>query len=301
MTEIPASTFAADRSLPAVGFIGLGEMGGPITRTLLRSGYCVVAYDIDDGRMGAAVTAGAQIGRSVADVVERSEIICTSLPSSSSFVAVAEHEILPAVRAGQTVIDFGTVSPPETRRLAGLFAERSVDLLDVPLSGGGAGAEQAKLYMFAGGRREAFARVQPLLKTVGGPDRLTYCGPAGNGQVVKGVNQLMMGLVNAAYLEAIAFGVNEGVNADVIRQAIGDEGRWRADFNTTADQIVVGDGINVGVKFRELPYFLRAAAEGGYDLPITAAVREYCEPGERVTVDDHRDAPSYWHELTKSR
>ena len=143
--------------------------------------------------------------------------------------------------------------------------------------------------------------VRPLLETVGGPERLTYCGPAGSGQVVKGVNQLMMGIVNAAYLEAIAFGVNEGVDAGVIRQAIGNEGRWRVDFNATAAQIEAGNGVNVGVKFRELPYFLQAASEAGYDLPITAAVRAYCDQGERVAVDDHREAPSYWHELTYGR
>lgn len=287
------------KALPAIAFIGLGEMGGPMARTLLRAGYRVVGFDIDAQRLESAAAAGLEAATSVADAVRRSEIIATSLPSSSSFVQVAEHDILPTVRAGQTVIDFGTVSPPETLRLAALFAERGVDLLDVPVSGGGRGAERAQLFMFAGGRRDAFDAVRPLLETIGGSDRLTYCGPPGSGQVVKGVNQLMMGIVNAAYLEVIAFGVNEGVDAGVIRRAIGDEGRWRVDFHATAKQIEAGDGLNVGVKFRELPYFLQAATKAGYDLPITAAVRAYCEEGERVTVDDHREAPSYWHELTR--
>lgn len=290
-----------DKRLPRIGFIGLGEMGGPMVRTLLRAGYQVVGYDLDTHRLGAAVSAGAVAAESVDDAVRRSDIVATSLPSSGSFVQVAENEILPNVRAGQVVIDFGTVSPPETRRLAARFAEVGVDLLDVPLSGGGGGAERGQLYMFAGGRRGAFDAVRPLLETIGGRDRLTYCGPAGSGQVVKGVNQLMMGIVNAAYLEAIAFGVNEGVDASVIRQAIGNEGRWRRDFSATAEQIEAGNGVSVGVKFRELPYFLQAAAEAGYDLPITAAVRAYCDQGERVTVDDHRDAPSYWHELTRRK
>jgi 3-hydroxyisobutyrate dehydrogenase-like beta-hydroxyacid dehydrogenase len=117
--------------------------------------------------------------------------------------------------------------------------------------------------------------------------------------VVKGVNQLMMGLVDAAYLEAISFGVNSGVDIEVIAQAIGSEGRWRADFNRTARRIADGNGINVGVKFRELPYFLEAAAAGGFALPITKTVREFCDKGERIVIDDHREAPSYWHELTK--
>ena len=155
--------------------------------------------------------------------------------------------------------------------------------------------------MFVGGKQEAVEGCRPILETVGGSERLTYCGPAGAGQAVKGVNQLMMGLGNAAYVEAISAGVNEGVDIDVIERAIGSQGRWRADLSATARQISAGDGPKVGVKFRELPYFLQAAEAAGYDLPMTQAVRAYIEHGERVTIDNHREAPSFWHELTLER
>lgn len=112
-------------------------------------------------------------------------------------------------------------------------------------------------------------------------------------------HQLMMGLVDAAYLEAISFGVNSGVDIGVIQQAIGNEGRWRVDFHSTAQRIADGKGNNVGVKFRELPYFLQAATASGFPLPIAQAVYATCDRGERVVIDDHRDAPSYWHELTQ--
>lgn len=285
-------------NLPTIGFIGLGEMGGPMARNLLKAGYPLIGYDLDPARLQAAAAAGMRPGAGVADVVAQCDIIATSLPSSAAFVAVAEEEILPSVRSGQIAIDFGTVTPPETRRLAACFAEQGVDLIDAPVSGGGAGAERAQLYMFVGGKAETVDRCMPIFQTVGGPDRITYCGPAGSGQVVKGVNQLMMGLVDAAYLEAISFGVNSGVDIDIIAKAIGSEGRWRADFNRTARRIAEGQGNHVGVKFRELPYFLQAAEAGGFALPITRTVREFCDKGERVVIDDHREAPSYWHELT---
>lgn len=288
-------------NLPIVGFIGLGEMGGPMARNLIAAGYRVVGYDLDATRLDEVVRAGGERGEDAADVVQRSEIIATSLPSSSAWVKLAEDLLLPHVRAGQVVIDFGTVTPPETRRLAAAFAEKGVDLVDSPLSGGGSGAQQAKLYMFVGGKRETVEQCMPLLQTVGGPDRITYCGPTGSGQVVKGVNQLMMGIVDAAYLEAISFGVNAGVDVEVIKQAIGNEGRWRVDFNQTAQRIAEGKGNNVGVKFRELPYFLQAAEEASFALPITKAVREFCEKGEYIVIDDHRQAPSYWHELTNGK
>jgi 2-hydroxy-3-oxopropionate reductase len=284
--------------LPTIGFIGLGEMGGPMARNLIRAGYRVIGFDLDAARIAQVVSSGGEAGTDVADVVQRSEIIATSLPSSSSWVNTAEQNILPHVRQGQILIDFGTVTPPETRRLAACFAEKGVALVDAPVSGGGSGAEQAKLYMFVGGSEEMVERCMPILQTVGGPDRITYCGAAGCGQVVKGVNQLMMGLVEAAYLEAISFGVNSGVDIEIIKQAIGSEGHLRAGFNRTAQRIADGKGNNVGVKFRELPYFLHAAQEGGFELPVTKTVQEFCDKGDRIVIDDHRDAPSYWHELT---
>lgn len=284
-------------TLPTIGFIGLGDMGNPMSRNLLRAGYPLVAFDLQEERLNAVVAAGAIAASHVADLVAKSDVIATSLPSSSAFTSVAENEILPNARAGQTVIDFGTVTPPETVRLATLFAEQGVDLLDVPLSGGAVGAERAQLYMFAGGAPEAFERCRPILETVGGAERLTYCGPAGAGQVVKGVNQLMMGIVEAAYLEALSFGVNSGVDIEILAQALGNEGRWRKDLNQTAQRIANGDALNIGVKFRELPYFLEAAQRGNFPLPITEVVHAFCDKGERVTIDDHRAAPSYWHEL----
>lgn len=287
-------------NLPTLGFIGLGAMGAHMTASLLRAGYPVVAYDLDAARLDEAVAAGAQRAVEVAELVARVDVIATSLPSSDAFVRVAEAELLPHVRAGQTIIDFGTVTPPETRRLAALFAARNVALIDAPVSGGPGGAQAAQLYMFVGGAPDAVERCRPILETVGGSQRLTYCGEAGSGQVVKGVNQLMMGLVDAAILEAISFGVNAGVDAEVIAQALGSEGRWRRDFHAIAGRVAQGNGTGVGVKFRELPYFLNEAAANGSQLPITATVHAFCDAGERVVTDDNRPAPSYWHQLTQA-
>ncbi len=284
-----------------LGFIGLGEMGRPLALNLLRAGYALHAYDINAERLSALTAAGAQAAPSINALVEQSDVILTSLPSTEAFVTVAEQELLPAVRPGQTIIDFGTVTPPETRRLAARFGEQGVTLLDAPLSGGPQGAQEARLYMFVGGAEAVVTRLRPILEAAGGAERITYCGPAGCGQVVKGVNQLMMGLVDAAYVEAIAFGVNAGVEIGVIEQAIGHAGRWRKDFNGIARRIAAGAGENVGVKFRELPYFLHEADTHDFPLPLTATLYAFCDAGERRVIDDHRPAPSFWHELTKGK
>ncbi|MEZ4662898.1 MAG: NAD(P)-dependent oxidoreductase [Caldilineaceae bacterium] len=287
-------------SLPTVGFIGLGAMGQPMALSLMAAGYPLVAFDLSAERLDGLVDAGAAAALSVENLVGRVNVIATSLPSSSAFVEVAEQRILPNVQPGQIVIDFGTVTPPETRRLAACFAQKAAALIDAPVSGGPVGAQNADLYMFVGGAPDIVTQVRPILETVGGVAKLTYCGPAGCGQVVKGVNQLMMGLVDAAYLEAIAFGVNAGVDINVIAQAIGHEGRWRKDFSAIAQRIAQGNGANVGVKFRELPYFLLEADEADFPLPLTKTLYDFCDKGDRVVIDDNRPAPSFWLELTGS-
>lgn len=286
-------------SQPLLGFVGLGEMGAPMVRNLLRSGYTVIGFDIDGQRIEELAIEGMESAESVFDVINRCDVLATSLPSSDSWVEFMEGVALHHLRSGQIAVDFGTVVPTECRRIAQLLAERGVPLVDAPVSGGKQGAETAHLYLFAGGEVEIVNRVLPVLHAVAGVKHVTYCGPAGSGQIVKGVNQLMMGIVSAAYLEAISFGVNSGVSSTVIQQAIGSEGFLRADFSRIAEAVVNGRGMDIGVKFRELPYFLEAAKDIGFDLPITATVRALCERGEYVVIDDHRNAPSYWRELTK--
>jgi 3-hydroxyisobutyrate dehydrogenase-like beta-hydroxyacid dehydrogenase len=286
--------------LPIIGWIGLGEMGAPITRNLVAKGAVVFGYDLDPGRLAASAADGVQAVDSITALLSVCEVIFTSLPSSEILLRVAEYDILPHVRPGQIVVDTGTVIPAETRRLAARFAERGVPLIDSPLSGGAYGAQRSDLFMFVGGDPVVYEEIRPILVMIGGPDRITYCGPAGAGQVVKGVNQLMMGLANAAYLEAVAFGVRAGVEADILEKALGSEGRLRGDFHAIASEVAHGDPLGVGVKFRELPYFLQEARLTGFDMPLTDVLYQYLADKVRVTMDDHRLAPSFWHELTRS-
>lgn len=282
---------------PTIGFIGLGAMGLPMVRNLVTADYSVYGFDLDSTRLAAAVDAGAQAADTIATLVAEADIVMTSLPSSHAFITVAENDLLPHVRNGQTIIDFGTTSLPKTRELAAAFAAKGVDFIDAPVSGGPGGVEQRQLYIFLGGAKAVVDQHMEIFITIGGPERITYCGDVGAGQAVKGVNQLMMGLGNAAYLEAIAFGVNAGVAAETIQQALGSTGRWRVDLHATAGQIVAGKGEDVGVKFRELPYFFEAAKVLGFPLPLTEHLYNVCDEGERVVIDDNRPAPSFWREL----
>jgi 3-hydroxyisobutyrate dehydrogenase-like beta-hydroxyacid dehydrogenase len=109
-----------------------------------------------------------------------------------------------------------------------------------------------------------------------------------------------MGLGAAAFLEALSLAVNAGVDPDAAARAVGGGLEpWREQFSRIARPVVEGRGETVGVKFRELPYFLREATEAGFRLPLTETLYQFCDAGERVVIDDNRPAPSFWHELTR--
>jgi 3-hydroxyisobutyrate dehydrogenase-like beta-hydroxyacid dehydrogenase len=291
----PSDSAAA---LPPLGFIGLGAMGGAMVRTLLAAGCTVLGYDINEERLAQAAAAGVESAESGADVARRRDVVLTSLRSSAIWAQVAEADLVPNARPGQVFIDLGTVAPPETRRLAEMFAEKGATLLDVPVSGGPGGSASGTLHMFAGGDRAAFDKHRPLLEVLGEPRHVVYCGPSGCGQVVKAVNQLAMGLADAGYLEALALGVRAGADIEAIRDGVGGDAGWRGHFAHVVQRVIDGNGEGMWIKFPEFPYFLAEAHEKGIPMPITEALQSFCSAGDVAYHDNmNRLTASFWHEL----
>ena len=139
--------FRMESKRPIIGFIGLGAMGGEMARNLINTGYPLIGFDINSERLAACVSVGATAGTDIDDVIQRGEIVLTSLRSSKIFVEVAENHFLPHARSGQTFIDLGTTTAPETRHLANALATKGAMLVDAPVSGGPQGAKQGMLYI----------------------------------------------------------------------------------------------------------------------------------------------------------
>jgi len=284
--------------LPPLGFIGVGTMGGRMARNLVRAGYSVTVFDVDPERRDACASVGAVAAGSAADAVSAGEFVLTSLPSSAVWVEVAETDLLPNARAGQVFMDMGTTEAAETRRVAAEFTRKGVSLLDCPVSGG---ASDGTSHIFVGGERAVAERCWPIIEVLGHPDHIAYCGPSGCGQIVKGVNQIAMALERAAYLEALAFGVRGGVEAEVIGKVVGGPEGWRRALAEVAELVKEGKAETVSVKFPELPYFLREAREQGFSIPLVEALFEFCDPGPRNWRDNMgRPEVSFWHMLTKA-
>jgi 3-hydroxyisobutyrate dehydrogenase-like beta-hydroxyacid dehydrogenase len=285
-----------------IGFVGLGAMGGSMARKLCREGHNVVGCDLNADRLRECAQAGVVAAAGVTEVLAASDIILTSLRTSEAWVQLAEEELIPAARPGQVFVDLGTVAPPQTRRVAALLAERGASLVDAPVSGGPVGAESGTLRIFVGGDPGPVRRVWPLLEVLGDPERIVYCGPSGSGQVVKGCNQLAMGLADAAYMEALAFGVSQGIDPRVIAQGVGGRDGWRGHFAHLAEQIVGGHAAQCYVKYPELPYSLEEANEQDLPMPLTRALHAF---GIGLSKDNRdnmgRPTIAFWRALMEGR
>lgn len=201
-----------------VGFVGLGKMGRPMTLRLLAAGHTVHVFNRSRPAIDALAAEGATAATSAADVAQKAEVVMTALPTPDS-VATVYQEMTEAAKSGQIYIDHSTVSPGLNRTCAENLKKRGADFLDAPVSGGPAGAQAGTLTVMVGGEQSVFDRAVPVLQAFGKNIRL--CGPLGAGQVVKLVNQLLVGIHTSAIAEAATFGVRFGADPQVILDVIG--------------------------------------------------------------------------------
>lgn len=205
-------------SRPQVGFVGLGKMGRPMTERLLAAEYAVHVFNRSRGPVDALAQQGATPADSARQVAERAEVILTALPTPDSVQSVY-GEMAGAARGGQVYLDHSTVSPGLNRWCAQQLGQHGASFLDAPMSGGPAGAQAGTLTVMVGGDQAAYDQVLPVLQAFGKNIRL--CGPIGAGQVVKLINQLLVGVHTAAIAEAAVFGARLGADPQVVLDLIG--------------------------------------------------------------------------------
>lgn len=204
----------------AVGVIGLGQMGGAICRTLLRGGWRVVAWDLAQPAVDAAVEAGAEAASDPADVATRAHVIITSVPDAEAVrtAALGEHGLVRGECAGRLLVDTSTISPADARTLAADLAPHGMGFLDAPVSGGVRGAEAGQLAVMVGGLSEHFDRTRPVLSCIG--KVVVHCGPVGAGQITKACNQLVVMTTHESVAEALVLAKASGLDPWRVREAL---------------------------------------------------------------------------------
>src|SRR5437763_2913437 len=198
------------------GFIGIGVMGRPMTLNLLKAGHevTIFARHPEKPEVQEVLNAGAKLAPSARAVAMASEIVITMVPNSIQVeeVVAGPQGILEGTRKGLVIIDMSTIAPTVSRKLAEAASAHGAHFLDAPVSGGSQGAVSGALTMMVGGAREIFEQVLPVLETMGKKENIFHVGPNGAGEVVKIVNNILVGAIAAAIAKSFTLGVKEGTD-----------------------------------------------------------------------------------------
>ena len=206
----------------SIGFIGLGVMGKPMARNLMKRGHALVVHNRSRASVDELAAEGARPAASPAEVARQASVVITMVPDTPDveLVLTGENGVIPALSQGTVVIDMSSISPGATRRLSAAVAARGAQMLDAPVSGGEVGAINAALSIMVGGDEATFERAKPILECMGNPDRIVHIGPSGAGQICKICNQVAIGGALAGVSEALALAKKAGVDAGRVREAL---------------------------------------------------------------------------------
>src|SRR5512145_1180152 len=207
-------------SNPVIGFIGLGIMGKPMARNLLKTGYQLVVHNRSQAPVDELSKEGAQPASHSKEVAQRCDVVITMLPDSPhvELVYARDQGVFSGMESGRLLIDMSSISPIVARKLAAEAKKRGCDMLDAPVSGGEAGAIGATLSIMIGGKASAVQRAMPIFQALG--KNIVHVGDAGAGQVTKAANQMVVGTTIAIISEALVLAAKAGVDPAKVRQAL---------------------------------------------------------------------------------
>lgn len=259
----------------SVGFVGLGIMGRGMARNILRAGFPLTVWNRTAARMAELVAEGAAAAQSPASCAQHSDIIITCVSDTPDVeqVILGEHGVIHAAAPGSLVIDMSTISPQVTQQIAAALREKSVYMLDAPISGGSEGAAKGTLSIMVGGEAAQVERAMPVLETMG--KKITHVGGTGAGQMVKLVNQIVVVGNMLAVAEGLLFAQAGDLDLAKTIEAIagGAAGSWMLSNRGT--QAIVRDwqpGFTIDLQQKDLKLVLNAAAEMGVPLLGTSLI-----------------------------
>ena len=260
-----------------IGFIGLGAMGKPMARNLMKAGYTLNLLTRTRAKVEDLLAAGGTWYDTPKEIAQNSDVVITMLPDTPDvdLVIAGKDGVLDAARPGTLIIDMSTISPVTARKLARDAQARGCDFLDAPVSGGEGGAINGTLSIMVGGSEAAFARALPILQAMG--KTILRIGDAGAGQTCKAANQIVTSITIAAISEALVFAAKCGADPAKVRQALLG-GSAQSRLLETAGQRMLDRNFKPGFRMalhrKDLDIVLAAGKEYGAPLPVAKQVRE---------------------------
>jgi 2-hydroxy-3-oxopropionate reductase len=285
-----------------IGFIGLGIMGKPMSKNLLKAGYSLVVYDINTSAVEELVEAGAQRAKSVKEVAQRTEIILTMLPNSSHVkeVVTGKDGILEGAKEGTILVDMSSIAPKVSQELFNICKEKGVVMLDAPVSGGEPKAINATLSIMVGGPGDAFESVKEILQKMGAS--VVLVGDIGSGNVTKLANQMIVALNIAAMSEALVLAAKAGVDPEKVYQAIRGGLAGSVVLDAKAPMVLkrnYNPGFRIELHIKDLLNALDTAHAIGVPVPLTAQILEIMQAlkADGKAGNDHGGVIQFYEKL----
>ncbi len=260
-----------------IGFIGLGIMGRPMARNLLKAGHALVVHSRSRGPVDEIAGAGAKVGTSPRDVAAQCDVLITMLPNSPDVeqVVLGRDGVIEGARAGMILLDMSTISPLVSQKVGAALAAKSVKMLDAPVSGGEKGAIDGALSIMVGGDKAVFDKALPIFQAMG--KTITHLGPLGAGGFTKLANQIIVAINLTALGEALTLAKKAGLDRELTLTALagglaGSKCLDQKKPNYLAD--TYNPGFKIDLHYKDLGLIMESARALGVPLPTTAAVQE---------------------------
>jgi len=258
-----------------IGFIGIGLMGFPMSKNLIKSGYNLKAYNRSQDKADRLKEFGAEISLSIKEVVTNVDVVITMLTDDAAVEKVmSSDEFISNIKKGATVIDMSSVNPVITKKYADILKEKNINYLDAPVSGGTIGAEEASLAIMVGGDEKTFKQCYDLLKILGNP---TLVGPVTSGQISKLANQIIVGVTIGAVAEAVTLCEKSGTNPSKMIEAL--SGGWADSkiLQTHGKRMISKDFSPKGkttTQLKDMTNIINAGKAVETHLPISSLIKE---------------------------
>ncbi len=260
-----------------IGFIGLGIMGKPMSKNLIKAGHEVVVLGRNPRVLDELAALGARSAATPKEVAEQVQVVITMLPNSPHVkdVVLGQNGVIEGAKLGLAVIDMSSISPLATREISQKLAQRGVEMLDAPVSGGESKAIDGTLAVMVGGKREVFEKYYDVMKAMAAS--VVFTGGIGAGNVTKLANQVMVALNIAAVSEALVLATKAGVDPEVVYKAVRGGAAGSAVLDAKAPLMFdrkFNPGFRINLMIKDLANALDTAHGIGAPLPQTAAVME---------------------------
>ncbi|MHC4700008.1 MAG: 2-hydroxy-3-oxopropionate reductase [Planctomycetota bacterium] len=287
-----------------IGFIGLGIMGNPMAKNLLKAGYSLTVYDIVPEKMEDVVAAGAAAGASSKDVAKKSEIVITMLPNSPEVkeAVLGADGVLDGAKAGTILVDMSSIAPLASKEVSEKAKEKGVVVLDAPVSGGEPKAVDGTLAIMVGGPADTFEKVKDILGVMGAS--VTLVGEIGSGNMTKLANQIIVALNIAAMSEAMVLATKSGVDPEKVFQAIRGGLAGSTVLDAKMPLVLAGNfrpGFRIELHIKDLANALDTAHEVGVPVPLSGVVMEAMQAlkVDDKGGDDHGGIIQFYEKLAK--